>query len=127
MKKTFKLGCGRRPQDNFNFFSIFLLVRLKSSCKQKISQLACLIMRIAMKKTLYWDLEDDLKIFLIYFSIFVLVSLSMPKISFLGPMEVVQILFDGPIILTSDRQSFVRVSIIWGLISNFNLLCIVFI
>ena len=52
MKKTLNLGFGRRPQDNFNIFSIFLLVRLKSSCKQKISQLACLIMNIAMKKTL---------------------------------------------------------------------------
>ena len=62
MKKTLKLGFGRRPQDDSNISSIFYLVRLISSYIIKISPIACLILEIAVKKTLKEDLEDDLKI-----------------------------------------------------------------
>ena len=50
MKKTLRLG--RRPQHNFSFFWIFPLVRLMISDILKLSLLACLILEIAMKKTL---------------------------------------------------------------------------
>ena len=52
MKKTLKLGFGRRPQDDSNCFSIFFLVMLILSCIPKISLLAWLIIEIAVKKTL---------------------------------------------------------------------------
>ena len=43
MKKTIKLGFGRRPYNIFIFsLSIFLLVRLKASCMLKISFLGAL-------------------------------------------------------------------------------------
>ena len=66
MKKTLKLGFGRRPLDNYNFVSIVLQVRLILSYILKISPLACLILEIAMKKTLRLDLEDDLEITTIF-------------------------------------------------------------
>ena len=42
MKKTLKLGFGRRPYNISIFLSIFLLVRLKASCIPKISFLGAL-------------------------------------------------------------------------------------
>ena len=63
MKKTLKLGFGGRFQTNSNLFSIFVLIRLILSYILKIRLLACLILQIAVKKTLKLDLEDDLNFF----------------------------------------------------------------
>ena len=60
----------RRPHHNSIFFSIFFIVRLISSYIPKFSLLSCLILEIAMKKTLDSDLEDDLKKFQFYLNIF---------------------------------------------------------
>ena len=54
MKKTLNLGFGRQPQDNFNFVLNIFLFMLISSYIPKISLLACLILKLAMKKTLKW-------------------------------------------------------------------------
>ena len=62
MKKTLKLGFRGRFQTNSNLFSIFVLIRLILSYILKISLLACLILQIAVKKTLKLDLEDDLNL-----------------------------------------------------------------
>ena len=62
MKNTLKLGFGVRFQTYSNLFSIFV-IRLILSYILKISLLACLILQIALKKTLKLDLEDDLNFF----------------------------------------------------------------
>ena len=78
MKKTLKL---RILEDDLNMipilFSIFLLIRLISSYTPKISLLACLILEIAMKMTLKLVYERRPY------------DISMPKIRFLGALEVV--------------------------------------
>ena len=65
-------------------FSLCLLVRLKSNCIPKISLLACLILEIAMKKTL--------KLVFGFLSIFISFKLNVNL-----KMEVVQNFFDRPI------------------------------
>ena len=69
MKKTLKLWFWRLPH-NIPIFSLslFLLVRLIWSYIPNISLLACLLLEIAMKKTLQLGLEDDLTIFKHFFS-----------------------------------------------------------
>ena len=60
-------------EDNRNIIpiciSIFLIVRLVLSYVQKISLLLCLILEIAVKKTLKLDFEDDLNFFEDFFGI----------------------------------------------------------
>ena len=71
--------------------SIFHLVRFKVNCMPKIRLLACLILEIAMKKTLKSRFERWPHNILNFFSIFLLVRLKasyMPKISFLCALEV---------------------------------------
>ena len=59
MKMTLKLGFGRQPQDNSNFFLIFFLSRLISSWKPKIN-LSSLLNS--------WDsCEEDLEIMILKF------------------------------------------------------------
>ena len=69
------------------FFSIFLLVRLKLNDIVKISLLACLILDIAMTKTLHLVFgrrPEDNSIFFSIIFLFRLISSYLPKVSLLA-------------------------------------------
>ena len=100
MKKTLNLGFGRWLQRNFNFVlnisSSLVEIKLNTE-NQPPNLLSCGDSYEEDLKFGIWKMTS--KYFQFFFWIFLLVRLKascMPKISFLGAMEVVQIFFDEP-------------------------------